>query len=136
LCALFPKADFHAVRAIADIFDASRTATAIRLTEGRYFVAVLVCHGPQGRKWFTRSSDIPERWFPRNHLSADSFAFGVLFGGTSEDAFPRKIGADAWFGRWEAERYEVLEQTIRTGDDEILTLVIVTDDRMLQDVAR
>jgi hypothetical protein len=81
-------------------------------------------------------SRYPHRWFPRDDLAAESFAFGVLFGDKTEDAFPRKVGADDWFDRWEAERYEVLEQTVRTGDAEILTLIIVTDDRMLRDFAR
>jgi hypothetical protein len=42
------------------------------------------------------------------------------------------VGADAWFDRWEADRYEVYEQTIRIGDAEILTLVRVDDPGMLQ----
>ena len=129
----YPKADFQTVRAIAGVFDTSGTATAIRLTEDGYFPAVLVSHGRLGRKWFTRSPDVPDRWFPRDDLSAESFAFAVLFGDKPEDAFPRKIGADAWFSRWEAERYEVQEQTIRTGDDEILTLIIIADEPMLED---
>jgi hypothetical protein len=65
---------------------------------------------------------LPDRWFPRSDLAAESFAFDVLFGAREEDSFPRKIGADAWFDRWEAERYDVHEQTIRISDEEILTL--------------
>jgi hypothetical protein len=80
-----------------------------------------------------RSPEVPDRWFPRDDLSAESFAFDVLFGDKPEDACPRKIGAYAWFPRWEADRYEVQEQTIRTGDDEILSLIIITDQGMLQD---
>jgi hypothetical protein len=30
-----------------------------------------------------------------------------------------------------ADRYELREQTIRTGDDEVLTLLLIEDDRML-----
>jgi hypothetical protein len=55
---------FEAVHAIGEVFDTSRTATAIRLVEGNYFIGCLVCHSPQGRKWFTRSPDVPDRWFP------------------------------------------------------------------------
>jgi hypothetical protein len=47
-----------------------------------------------------------------------------------------KIGADAWFDRREAERFEVLEQTVRTAADEILTLVLITDGEMLDDFER
>jgi hypothetical protein len=125
------KITFGAVGTIADAFDTSRTATAIRLTEDGYFVGCLVCHGRRGRKWFARPPEVPERWFPRAELAAETFAFDILFGTATEDRFPRRIGADAWFDRWDAERYEVYEQTIRISDDEILTLVRIDDDAML-----
>jgi hypothetical protein len=110
----FPKLTFQAVKEIADEFDTSITSTAIRLVEGRHSPAVLICHGPQGRKWFARSPDVPSRWFPQDELDAESFAFSVLFGGQPDDRSPRKIGADAWFDRREADCYEVTEQSFRT----------------------
>jgi IrrE N-terminal-like domain len=128
-----PKVSFQTVRSIAELFDTSTTATAIRLVEDRYFPAVLICHDLHGRKWFARSPDVPERWFPRGDLAAETFAFGVLFSDQPEDAFPRKIQADAWFEHREAERYEVQEQTIRTAANEILTLVILADEEMLRE---
>lgn len=129
----YSKLTFQAVDTIAGLFDTSITATAIRLIEGRYAPALLVSHGPQGRKWFTRSPNVPDRWFPQDNLDSESFAFGVLFGNQPNDPMPRKIGADAWFDRDEASRYEVQEQTIRTADDEILTLVLIRDPEMLED---
>lgn len=129
----YPKVGFQTVRSIAELFGTSTTATAIRLVEGGHFAAILVCHNRHGRKWFARSPDVPERWFPRGELAAESFAFGVLFGDQPDDRFPRKIEADAWFERREAERYEVQEQTIRTAADEILTLVIIADEAMLRE---
>jgi len=129
----YARLTFEAVGTIANLFNTSVTATAIRLVEGRHSPAVLVCHGSQGRKWFVRSPDVPTRWFPRSDLDAESFASGVLFGNQPGDRFPRKIGADAWFERREAERYEVTEQTVHVADNEILTLVLISDDDMLED---
>jgi hypothetical protein len=40
------------------------------------------------------------------------------------------------FDRWEAQKYEVHEQTVRTGSDEVLTLVLITDPRMLEEDER
>ena len=57
----------------------------------------------------------------------------VLFGNGPEDPSPRKIGADAWFDRRDAERFEVHEQTMRIGSNEILTLVLISDPAMLDD---
>jgi hypothetical protein len=106
---------------------------AIRLVESDHAPSLLVCHGPKGRKWFTRAPSVPSKWFPQDSLDADSFAFGVLFGNKPDDSIPRKVGADAWFDRREAERFEVQEQTFRTGPDEILTLVLIEDPKMLED---
>ena len=75
------------VRELGSLFDASLTATAIRLVESRHSPTLLVCHGHEGRKWFARSTDVPERWFPRDNLDSESFAFDLLFGqGTFGDS--------------------------------------------------
>lgn len=129
----YPRLDFATVRAIADVFDASYTATAIRLVETGHAYAVLICHGRGGRKWFTGTPGVPERWFPRKDLDGDSSAPNILSGRTVDDATPRKIGADAWFDGPEASHYDVLEQTISVGSDEILSLVVITDEAMLEE---
>ena len=127
------KLDFAAVKALAEAFDASRTATAIRLVESDHTPAMLICHQPQGRKWFTRSPSVPERWFPQDALDADSFAFDIQFGAAPDGSRLRKIGADAWFDRGGADRFEIQEQTIRVGPDETLTLLVFTDAAMLEE---
>ena len=133
LARTYARLTFQAIKEIADQFDTSLTSTAIRLVEGRHSPSILICHGSQGRKWFVRSPEVPDRWFPRRDLDAESFAFDILFGGKPDDRGPRKIGADAWFDRPGADRYDVTEQTMRTAQDEILTLVLVSDDGMLSD---
>jgi hypothetical protein len=127
------KLSFRTIDAIATIFRTSMTATAIRLVESGHAPSLLICHGPAGRKWFTRSPDVPEKWFPRDALDADSFAFGVQFGGKPDDPMPRRVGADAWFDRWEASRFEVQEQTFRTAPQETLSLVLIVDPDMLRE---
>ena len=123
----------QAVRELGDLFDTSLTATAIRLIESRHSPAILICHGRQGRKWFARSPDVPERWFPQEQLDPESFASDLLFGPGDEQAHPRLIGADAWFDRPEAHRYELHEQSVRTADDEILTILRLNNADMLED---
>ena len=80
-----------------------------------------------------RSPDVPDRWFPQDSLDEESFAFGVLFDNQPNDPMPRKIGADACFDRRDADRFEVQEQTFRTGADEILTLVQIRNGAMLEE---
>lgn len=118
---------------LAEIFEVSLTATAIRLVEKGPEPAVLVCHGREGRKWFTRSPGVPGHWFPKEDLDPDSFAFDVVFG-----EVPRSrlgiMGADAWFDRHDADRFEVLEQSVRITEGEALSLIIIKDEKMLMDV--
>jgi hypothetical protein len=127
------KLTFKAIAELSNQFKTSLTSTAIRVVEVDHLPAVLVCHGQHGRKWFTRSPTVPTRWFPRDTLDAESSAMDVLYGRKPDNVHPRKIGADAWFDRREADRYEVLEQSVRIGPAEVLTLVSVTDGDMLEE---
>lgn len=127
------KPSFKTVSVLAEAFKTSKVATAIRLVESNQSPAILVCHGSNGRKWFTRAQSVPRKWFPQDALHSDSYAFGIQFGQNSDDAAPHKIGADAWFDRRDAERFELFEQTIRMSPQETLTLLQISDSKMLED---
>lgn len=127
------KPTFNAASVLADIFDTSLTATAIRLVESGLFPALLICHGRGGRKWFTRAPNLPDHWFPKSELDTASSAFELVYGKRSDDASPRKLKADAWFDCREAFGYQLQEQSRRIGDGEVLTLLHLSDPRMLQE---
>lgn len=126
------KATFEALDKLKDDFLTSITATAIRLVEYGPEPAMLVCHGQLGRKWFNRPRHIPERWFPRKDLGADSYAFEVLHGELQRSRRVL-IGADAWFDRRGADQFEIYEQTIRISEEEILTILTFKDEEMMND---
>jgi hypothetical protein len=96
---------------------------------------MLICHASNGRKWFKPARDIPSRWFPRDDLDAGSYAFDILYREEDRSRIV-KIGADAWFDRSEASRYEIFEETIRVGAGEILTLLALNVTEMLEDWSR
>lgn len=123
---------FESVESLSAEFRTSKTATAIRLVELGPEPAMLVCHGPEGRKWFNRPNNIPKRWFPRDELDADSYAFDVLYG---NDQRTRRllIGADAWFDRSGADRFEIYEQSLKVAEDEILTILVFAGEEMLEE---
>lgn len=131
-----PRLTLKMLRETAGRFDASLTATAIRLVETGHTPIVLVHHTLAGRKWFVRSPGVPDRWFPRADLDPESYAFDLLHGRGDEQAFPRKIGAAAWFDRDEADRYEIQEQSFKVSDGEIVTVLTLTDEEMLEDRGR
>jgi hypothetical protein len=128
-----PQLTLKALRELAHRFGASLSATAISLVEAAHSPTVLVCHGLGGRRWFVRSPDVPSRWFPREDLDSESYAFGLLHGQDAEQASPRKIGASAFFDRPEADEYEIQEQSFKVADGEIVTLLSLKDDDMLEE---
>ncbi len=121
------KLDFKAVGILAETFKTSQTATAIRLVEGDHSPALLVCHSLQKRKWFIKAPSIPEHWNPKALIDASSSALDVLYGTGQGDLRPRRIKAEAWFDCWEARGRDIYEQTIRVGNEEILTILQLTD---------
>lgn len=129
----FSELSFNTIRKIADIFDVSVTASAIRLIDSGEYPAILICHGHNGRKWFSRSSLVPARWFPRSELQPESSAFNTLFGQRPSDSRIRCVGADAWFDRYDAHKFEIYEQTYRISDNEILSILVLEDEEMLEE---
>jgi len=129
----FRRLDFDVIRKISDIFGVSITAAAIRVIDTGEFPAVLVCHNHSGRCWFNRSSLVPDRWFPRSELQPESSAMDILFGQRASAQVSRlsSVSAEAWFDRYDAHRYELLEQTLRVSASDILSLLVFEDDEML-----
>jgi hypothetical protein len=121
------KLTLAAVRDIATEFVASTTATLMRIVNEDRFPILVVCHGKDRRRWFRRSNMVPSWWFPREDLDADTFAFEILHGNASEDSFPRKNGAGAWFEFGNVDRHEILEQSFPLPNDEVLTVLTIPE---------
>lgn len=122
---------FEAIDILRNEFNTSITATAIRTVEYGPEIAMLVCHSRSGRRWFNRPRHIPDRWFPKADLDRDSYAFDILHGDTKRSRRVL-IGADAWFDRRGADRFELYEQTQKISDDEILSILVFKDEEMLE----
>lgn len=132
LLAKIDRVDFQHVQAVAEAFNTSFLASAIRLVELNLVLNLLVCHGPTGRRWFVRARDIPDRWFPCGELSNESLAFDMMFS-HQERQRAELVPAHAWFDRQEAYRYEIMEQSRRLSSGEVLTLLSLTEDKMLDE---
>lgn len=126
---------FDSIQDLADQFSTSLTATAIRLVDINVWPLLLVCHSTQGRAWFKRSKDIPDRWFPQKELDEDSIAFDRLFG-NKDRIRSQKINADAWFDRRGSERFEIVEDAIRISSSQVLTILWLENDEMLEERER
>jgi len=126
------RPSFKHIAELAATFNTSIPATAIRFVGMSAHDLVLVCHTPKGRRWFRRGPRVPDRWFPRDELDADSYAFDVMFKG-KDSSHVALMPASAWFDRGEADRYELYEETLRISASETLTLLTIKNDEMLEE---
>lgn len=117
---------------LAKAFSVSLTAAAIRLVETGPAPAMLICHRHGKKPWFRPHPDVPKVFFPRQDLDQDSYAMDV-WEGRKDRTRVVKVGADAWINRWNADRFEVMEQTFRIGRDTILTMVWWQDEAQIED---
>jgi hypothetical protein len=115
-------------REIGHDFSASVTATLIKVVQSNRFPLIVVCHSKKKRRWFRRADMVPGWWFPLDQLDRESFAADMLFNGGAEQSRPRKIGADAWFGFRNCDRFEVEEQSFLLPEDRILTILTLPEE--------
>lgn len=135
LAAKVKRPTFDAVIELAELFNTSVTATAIRFAKVNVWPVILVCHGTNGRQWFVRSKDVPERWFPQNELNSDSMAFDQLYG-NEKRVRAQKIPAESWFDRFEADRYEIIEDAIHINSGQVLSLLWLDTEEMLLELEK
>lgn len=115
---------FETVRKLAEQFDTSITATAMRLVQLTDRPAALICASEHGRAWFelSPSAKAAQCW-PRRTLPVDSGAAAIL----KRDEEPiglRKVPATVWFGGTNASITNVVEDTVRITTHLTLSLVV------------
>jgi hypothetical protein len=122
------KLNLQVIRDISGRFKASVTATLISTVKSNRFPIMVVCHGTNGKKWFWASKMVQNSWWPRDDLDQETFAFGLMHNGAAEENWPRSMPADAWFNFNGCDRYEVKEQSFRSSDTDIVTVLTIPDE--------
>lgn len=115
------------LREIAGEFQVSLTATAIKVAKSNRFPVVVVRDGKDGRRWSIPSAIVPGWWKLGARLDPETFAYGLLHRDDQEQAWPRAMGADAWFDFRGCDRYEVKEQSFASGPEEIMTVLTIPE---------
>ena len=114
---------FESVGAIAEMFNVSRTSTAIRLVELSPFPCMLICYDRVGnRRWFSRSHIIPEHFWPHKKITNPQ---NVLIPGEAEE-----VDADTWIDEEKAISHSVI-QSIFSNSYDILVLLWWKDEAHL-----
>lgn len=114
---------------IAGDFDCSLLCTALRLIDVNTVPAILTSYDRNGLRWFLRTPDVPARWYLKDHLDEDSFAYDLLNSGKIQTGL-RKSSADTWFTNADGDDYELREHSVGGYGGEILTLLL-PDNTML-----
>lgn len=121
------------VEQVANAFQASLTATAIKLVQLVSTPSMLVCHTRLGKKWHFTGPSVPRTWSPKAEIDQASEGFSMLFQYRPNQPTAKRVGAHAWFDRRDAERFEILEQSFRTVEGEVLTILTFKDQNMFND---
>ncbi len=124
---------FETVRSLAEAFQMSLTAVAIRLVEVGSFPALLVCSEAGKRRWFVRGPDVPEVIWPKEYPNAYTIAFELHRGGTAEKS-STDIQADGWIDHAQSKWYTLREDSVKTNHGYVLSLLWWKDERQLLDL--
>jgi Zn-dependent peptidase ImmA (M78 family) len=124
------KLSWRAVRELASEFECSPLATALRIVDLNVAPVIFVCVEKGKRRWFRRARDISTAWFPKDSPDPESYAFELSFDPNKAAAGPRKVGADAWFDRYNADRFDLVEDSVRVVDS-VYSLLVLEDEAFL-----
>ena len=115
---------FETVRWLAEQFETSITATAIRAIQLTDCHAVLICSSDQGRQWFELSPSAREaRCWPRRNLPIESGA-AALIKRDEELGNSREMNASVWFGGKNLSVQKIVEDTVRITAKLALSLLV------------
>lgn len=119
---------FETTRALAQQFDTSLTATAIRLVQHGSFPAMVLYIDGSVRKWSVRGPDVPAFLKLRDDPAATTVAHDLLHGEQPDS--PTDVYADGWFDHPGADRFNLREDSVRVGRG-VLTILWWKDERQL-----
>lgn len=116
---------------LAERYQVSRTAAAIRLAElGSYPAMVVCCEKRSGRRlWWVSGPDVPDEFRPVRDLVEGSLAYDLAAGG---DHGPEgvELGADCWIDVPDGGRYRICESS-SVVQDRVVSLLWWRDEEQL-----
>ena len=124
---------FESVNELADIFNTSKTATAIRLVQLGTYPAIVACYGMEGRQWYTPGPDVPNYIRPHIELNHNTSAFNLLFGSIGNTR-PVLTDADDWIDHRDSYKYTIYEDSIKVSSNTVLTMLWWKDESQLTDL--
>lgn len=123
------------VRELAEDFQASLTATALRLLDYGSWPCMVVVHSAKGLEWHRATRGIDGKLWPCKELDPYSFAYDLMKG-TKSGLQQGTVDADTWINHPRASNYDLQESSILTSQGRVLTLLWWKKERMIEDLVR
>lgn len=116
------KPSLDLANAMGEDFQASLTASALKLLQRAKVPTAIACHDQRRLKWSRRSQDFSIDYYILNELHQDTIAFEMSFGAAKGLGRPKRESASRWISGPGAYRVEVWSQSIRLPDGSVLTM--------------
>jgi Zn-dependent peptidase ImmA (M78 family) len=114
---------FREIEDLSEVFATSLLATCMRVADINTLPVILACYNAKGTlRWRKAAKDVPSRWWLRQQLDDDSFAYELLHSGKFH-LNPGKQPAEVWFENMDADGYEMSECCMPTRGGEIMVLL-------------
>ncbi|MBI3430657.1 MAG: ImmA/IrrE family metallo-endopeptidase [Hydrogenophilales bacterium] len=116
---------FREIEDLSEVFATSVLATCMRVADINTLPVILACYNARGvLRWRKAAADVPPRWWLRQQLDDDSFAYELLHNGKSHPS-PGKQPAEVWFENMDADEYEMSECCIPSRAGEIMVMLFL-----------
>ena len=117
------KPGLELASAMGDDFQASLTASALKLLQRAQGPIAITCHDQRRLKWSRRSRDFSTDFYILNELHQDTIAFEMALGAIKGLSRPKRESASRWISGPGTYRMEVLSQSIKLPEGSVLTMV-------------
>lgn len=117
------KVNLDLAQALGSEFQASLTASALKVLQRSKAPALVVCHDQRKLKWFRRNLAFSLDFFVLSELHQDTAAFEMAFGAAKGLSRPAKNMASLWLSGPNVYRTEVWVQSVKLPEGSVLTLL-------------
>ena len=111
-----------AAQRLAETFEASITAAAIKLVRLTRDPACVAVYRQGTLRWFRRSVTFPSQFYILPELHPDTEAFRISFDGSRSVTSPRRDAAHRWLSGPDIQRRDLEYQSLGIGGGEALTV--------------
>jgi len=116
-----PSLDLASV--MGEEFQASLTASALKLLQRGTVPTAIMCHDQRRLKWYRRSRSFSTDYYILNELHQDTIAFDMAFGAAKGLSRPKRESASRWISGPSTYRMELWSQSIRLPEGSVLTML-------------